>query len=190
MSLAAKEWTGVSIHKIMLAWLRAERSKLTAFVEAEFLSRLLDHPDLRNADENRVRLRLFYCIRNAFFVEIPPDTEWYEVCNLTDDDLVELRAINYPDWTDPADDNELAKVAARKKIVLCDLPSAWEPPILFGHDMNGPFSILEGNHRLTAYARSQRCELSIPVFVGLSPMRCLWNLADKTTPLMQDLFRR
>jgi hypothetical protein len=53
--------------------------------------------------------------------------------------------------------------------------------------MNGPFSILEGNNRLTAYACSTHSGLNTPVFVGLSPMRCLWHLVDRTGPLMQDL---
>jgi hypothetical protein len=33
-------------------------------------------------------------IRNVFVVEIPPDTEWYEVHSLTDKELAELRVVN------------------------------------------------------------------------------------------------
>jgi hypothetical protein len=109
------------------------------------------------------------------------------VHSLTDNELGDLHVVNYHVWNDPADKNELAKVAARKKTQLQSDPSRWEPPIFWGHDKNGPFAIIEGNNRLTAYAASGRSDLNIPVFVGLSPMKCVWHILDNAGPLMHDL---
>jgi hypothetical protein len=197
MTLVAMQWTRVSLHNVMLAWLRAERHKLagplSAFpplVWSSGVAMLLDKADLNNAEENRARLRLFYMIRSLYFVELPPDTEWYEVHNLTDSELSELLAVNHQDWIDAADRNELAKVAARKNLPLRTQPATWEPPILWGHDRAGPFTILEGNNRLAAYVLSGQSGLKIPVFVGLSPLACVFHILDKCNFLMQDLIRR
>jgi hypothetical protein len=111
MSLATMKWTSVSMHNVIVTWLRAERDTNVARILAALpapvwslgLSKLLDQPDLNNPEENRARLRLLYMIRNVFIVEIPPDTKWYNVNNLTDNELSELRVVNYGDWTDPAE---------------------------------------------------------------------------------------
>jgi len=198
MSLAQKNWSPASIYKVVWAWLAAERdtrvagllSSLPAAVWSSGLSTLLDNPNLDDPEENRATLRLLYMIRNPIIVEIPPDTAWYEVHNLTDSELAELRVINSGDWTDPTEKNEIAKVAARKRLALRAPPCSWVPLVLWGHDRNGPFTILEGNNRLTAYAGSGRSDLNIPVFVGLSPIACVWHILDNCRFLMQDLFQR
>jgi hypothetical protein len=85
MSLDAKQWTRVSMHHVVLAWLRSERdtniqrilAQLPALLWAPGLSQLLDHANLNDSEENRARLRLLYLIRNIFVLEIPPDTKWY-----------------------------------------------------------------------------------------------------------------
>ena len=187
-------WSPVSMHKVILMaacgaphLCRKEFIALAMAVWSPGLSNLLDHADLNDPEENRARLRLFYIIRNIFFVEIPPDTAWYEVHSLTDQELAELHVVNHSAWTDPKDKNELAKVAARKNIRLQALPPNWERPILWGHDRAGPFTIVEGNNRPTAYAASGRSALNIPVFVGLSPIACHWHILDNCGVLMHDL---
>jgi hypothetical protein len=56
-------------------------------------------------------------------------------------------------------------------------PSNWGTPILWGHDRKGPFTIIEGNHRLVAYAsQANKSGLSVPVFVGLSKTPCFWHI--------------
>ncbi|WP_316176124.1 hypothetical protein [Bradyrhizobium sp. SZCCHNRI1073] len=198
MSLAQKAWIRVTMHHVILAWLRAERNTNVAAALSRFpwllwapgISKLLDSPDLNDSEENRARLRIMYLIRNVFVLEIPPDTEWYNVRSLTDSELSELHTVNYQTWNDPADQNELRNVAARKPLVLNELPSKWETPILWGHDRNGPFTILEGNNRLTAYAGSAQSGLDIPVLIGLSPMRCHWHLLDRSPLLIYDLIMK
>jgi len=196
--LAAKKWTRVSMHHAVLAWLRAERDTNVPKYLWQFpqllwgpgLSALLDHANLNDVEENRARLRILYVIRNVFVLEIPPDTEWFEVQSLTDGELTELHVVNYAEWNDPGDKNELAKVAARKPSPLRAPPSSWETPILWGHDRNGPFTIIEGNNRLTAYSGSGQSGLDISVLIGLSPMRCHWHIFDRTPLLIYDLIAK
>jgi hypothetical protein len=63
-------------------------------------------------------------------------------------------------------------------------------PILWGHSKAGPFTIIEGNKRLIAYAATGETTINIPVLIGLSPMRCLWHILDQAPPIMQDLIVR
>ncbi len=196
MSFERKEWATVSLHEVVLHWLRAERhSNVAAVLATELLlvptvNCILDNANLDDAVQNRLRLRLLYRIRNNFVLEIPPDTAWYKVRNLTHQDLGTLYAVNFHSWRDPADNNELLKVAERKKLQLATPPSAWEPPILWGHDKTGPFTIIEGNNRLTAYAASGNADIDIPVYVGLSPLACHWHVLDQTGLLLYDLINR
>ncbi len=204
MSLAQKNWRSVSIHRIVLAWLRAERDSgvrnalagAPELVWAPGLNLLLDRPRLNDVEANRARLRLLYMYRNVFMVEIPPDTKWYEVRTMTDAELKELHVVNFHNFNDPADQNELIKVAVRKasveqkrneKIEPRGPPSDWEPPILWGHSKAGPFTIIEGNKRLIAYAASGQTGMNVSVLVGLSPMRCHWHILDNAPFLMYDL---
>jgi ABC-type phosphate transport system substrate-binding protein len=128
-------------------------------------------------------------MRNAYFFEIPPDVEWYKVENLTDEDLDQLYVVNHATWRDAADQNELLKVASRRRAPLTMDPSNWESPVLFGHDEKGPFSIIEGNNRLTAYAASRTNDLNIPVYVGISELKCVWHVLDNCEYVNYDLLR-
>ena len=102
----------------------------------------------------------------------------------------DLHVVDYQDWNDTADKNELHKVALRKDLTLKSDPSEWEPPILWGHDPTGPFTIIEGNNRLTSYVRSGRSGLSVAVFVGISPLRSRLHILDNGPPLLlYDLWK-
>jgi hypothetical protein len=206
MSFAQKNWRPVPMHAVVLAWLRAERpavanrlAQLPELIWVSGLSALLDRADLTDAEENRARLRLLYMIRNAFVLEIPPDTSWYRVDTLTDEELTELHVVNYHDFNDAADQNQLMSVVARKNIIEerrreriepRTQPDDWEMPILWGHAQSGPFSIIEGKRRLIAYAASGQSGINIAVLVGLSPMRCYLHLPDNAPVLMYDLIAR
>jgi hypothetical protein len=189
MALDSKTWTPVSMHEMVLAWLQAERDRFVTHPQAGLITHLLDAPDLTIASENRDRLRLLYSIRNLLMLEIPPDTQWYLVDSLTDAELDQLHAINHHEWTGPADNNELRLVAKRKTLTLSSAPSTWNAPILWGHDKQGPFTIIEGNKRLTAYAGSGQTGLNIRVLVGLSPLANYWHLPDRAGFLLQDMLQ-
>jgi len=72
MSLREQTWKKVSMHEVVLAWIRAERNKNDAKqtwpVDAD-LTVLLDNADLRDAAQNRRRLQLLYLIRSKFFLK-------------------------------------------------------------------------------------------------------------------------
>jgi hypothetical protein len=195
VTLATKHWSRVSVHKVVLAFLIAERATNVAQAQRDApdliasldAPKLLDMPDLSDPEQNHDRLRLLYVIRSRFAREIPPDTHWYEVSNLTDDELSELYVVAHAAWTDPVDQNELLNVAKRKNEKMSDPPANWPPIILWGHSEKGPFTIIEGNHRLVSYARSGQHDLSIPVFVGLSPTLCFWHILDNRKYIGWDM---
>jgi hypothetical protein len=193
MSLADMEWKRVNLHPVVLTWLRAERggyveqARKALGLSLADVADLLDSADLANPDQNRARLRLLYGARNIFSLEIPPDTEWYNVRNLKHEHLNELLVVNHPAWNDPAHHNELHEVAKLKNRSLEKPPSEWDSPILWGHDRNGPFTIMEGNNRLASYVASGRTDLDIPAFIGLSPLKCLYHLPDGARPLIRDM---
>jgi hypothetical protein len=196
MTVAEGQWIPVSIHTFALEYLKAERATYLAqlrtlrpeLITDADLARLLEKPDLTNPFDNQRRLRLLYAIRGPYIVEIPPDTKWREVSTLTDDDLPNLYVTRHEAWTDPADNNELHLVAARKREPAKAPPDQWNRVILWGHRKSGPFTIIEGNHRLVGYMASKSNGLNIPVLVGLSTTPCYWHPLDPRVPIT-DLWR-
>jgi hypothetical protein len=183
MALASMVWSEISINNVVSEFLRAERHRYdpTCFP-------IIDNPNLSDPMENHDRLRLLYVPRAIFMIEIPPDTKWYEVENLTESELDELylSARHSESWAG----KKLDEGAATAQLPLTSPPETWARLILWGHDKKGPFSILEGCHRMLAYAYANpRPRLSLPVYVGLSPSYCYWHHADPVSWLGQDLFK-
>jgi hypothetical protein len=173
-------WQPVTVHAVHLAFVSAEWPKLPLAMPAE--RHLIDAPDLTNASENERRRALLYSWRKPLMEKVPRGTSWYEVRYLERRHLDELLVIGRCGWDDVADRNELPMVAKREHLVLATPPAEWSEPILWGHDRSGPFTILEGNNRLVAYAAtSVPPTLKIPVYIGLSPSRCCWHLPDPTS---------
>jgi len=131
--------------------------------------------------KNYLRLHALVSIRARVIGEIPPDTRWNKVQLLVDSDLAKVNVIASEDRVKKAGPtNELLDYAARvPQIKLETDPENWAMPILWGHSQNGPFSIIEGNNRLVAYAQSGRKGLSIPVCIGISSNLCLWHRPDR-----------
>jgi hypothetical protein len=194
MPLANAIWIPATVHHVVSEFLLNERQTNFADIPQDLIPwgmAVIDAPNLNNPQENHMRLRAFYNRRAPFFVEIPTDTQWYEVRNLTDNELDDLHVVAHPAFTSTADRNELRQVAARLPEPLMTPPKKWKRPILWGHEMSGPFSIFEGNHRLIAYASLiPPPGLDIPVFVGLSPTPCHWHIHDAVASLAQHLWPR
>jgi hypothetical protein len=72
MALADMDWTEISIHNVVLEFLRGEREKLMG--PLSWLP-VIDTPNLNDPLENYRRLRLLYLPRGKFMIEIPPDTK-------------------------------------------------------------------------------------------------------------------
>jgi len=190
MALANMVWTEISIHDVVSEFLRGERNSYLD-VYPSWLP-IIDNPDLNDSLENHKRLRLFYIKRGIFMVEIPPDTKWYEVQSLTDAEVDELYLSARHNQTWDHAGNKLDQVAIVDQLALESPPDAWPGRIiLWGHDKTGPFSIIEGCHRMLAHANANpRPLLNICVYVGLSPSYCYWHYADPPFLLGNDLFKR
>jgi hypothetical protein len=194
MSLADMTWRRISVHHVVAEFLRNEPHRLALALSPASQARLapmITSPNIGDAAENHARLRLLHLVRRQLIGEIPPDTQWHEVRNLTDSELAELHVIARSGWDAPGqDNNELLRVAARMPRPLLGPPTNWPAPILWGHDKAGPFTIIEGNNRLVAYAStSPRAGLAVPVLVGLSPTPCLFHVFDPRACIANDLWK-
>lgn len=188
-ALAHETWEPCSVHAVVLAFLQAEWDKpLLGAFPLRMLGdrRIIDDADIENAVQNNLRTSLLWLRRAALLQWIPTDTQWFEVRFLRAQHFHQIRAINCPEWRSPEDSNELLKVAIRKPDTLRSSVSAWQPPIFWGHDQDGPFTVLEGNHRMAALAGSeQRSGCALTVYVGLSAELCRWHLPDKAALIDQ-----
>ena len=178
MLLAAETWTPTSIDDLVLSFLRGEWGKLDSSNPMAD-KQLITNPALDDLNQNQIRAQLLFGIRGGLLSRIPGDTKWFKVEYLRPVHFGGLHAICCEGWTDPLDTNELFKVAARKRFELKGEPlESWEP-ILWGHSVAGPFSIIEGNHRLTALAaRSDKQDVAMLSYVGLSSQKCAWHCPD------------
>jgi hypothetical protein len=180
-------WRQITIHHVIAAFLHAERN--TRFNRYQPWLSLIDTPNLTDPLENHKRLRLLYFFRAKFMVEVPTDTAWYEVAFLSENDTnaLYLSARHNPKWD--AEGNRLDLVAQAVKEPITANPTDWARVILWGHDKTGPFTILEGSHRMLGYAyATPRPPLNIAVYVGLSPSYCFWHSFDPAFYIANDLW--
>jgi hypothetical protein len=189
MARDRKKWTPTSIHRVVSEFLLGERQGV-ADLYPPWLP-IVDDPHLDDPLENHKRLRLLLIRRGVFMVEIPPDTQWYEV-QFTEKDIKRLyvSAKHNPDWDRPG--NRLDQVAATLRPEPAPLtapPDKWAACIiLWGHKRSGPFTIIEGNHRMLSWAHTKpRPPLKITALVGISLSYCHWHFEDPRVSLGQGL---
>jgi|ERR1043166_5085981 hypothetical protein len=195
MSLAEKNWNPITIHEMEAIFLQSERYRLfdlnglPKVGPDDFF--IIDNPDISDNEQNNNRHRMLLLFRAPLLERIPRDTIWYKVRSLTDVELEELYVIGRCGWDyDDSnqndlkfirDKNELKCVSARRPNPLKNSPTNWLCPILWGHDKSGPFTIIDGNNRLTEYVSSFQFDclsLDIEVIIGLSSNPCYWHLLD------------
>jgi hypothetical protein len=184
----------MTVHAVVAEFLRSERDKVLALPPAELppdaLPRI-DQPNIVDPSENHTRLRCLALIRRWLLGEIPPDTRWYKVYTLTDAELPELYVIGRCGFegSSEGDNHQLQSFASSHSQTMNSSPSNWGTPILWGHERRDPFTIIDGNHRLVAYAsQAYKSGLSIPVFVGLSKTPCFWHIFDAPNKLVNDFW--
>jgi len=177
MSLANRAWNRVSVHEVVAEFLRGERFKFGQSLPWAEMA-LIDAPNISDPRENHARLRYLYCFRGHLIGEIPPDTRWYEVRNLTGEELSKHSAV------------AMRLGGAHSYPLSVSQPTSWARPILWGHEKDGPFTILEGNNRLVAYAsQGQQSALMIPALVGLSPTPCCFHIFNPPDVIANDLWK-
>jgi hypothetical protein len=177
-ALADETWISATHAEVCMAFLRAEWEKVPEITRWHD-RRLIDAPDLANGQENSLRRLILGSWREPLLAHIPADTSWWRVRSLRHTHATELLVIASDDWRDPMDGNELVRVARRRGETLRSQPADWSPPILWGHQRAGPFTILEGNNRLVNYAASAiNAWFAVECYVGLSPSPSVWHLPD------------
>jgi hypothetical protein len=179
--LAAEAWTPCSKHQMVLAFLQAEWEKypqLHQLGDRRLITQ--GHADLGDFVQNSLRASLLWQVRGFLFQHVPHDIEWHEVSHLRCEHFWQLLNVHHFDWSRYAATNRLEEVAQVRGEPLRGAPDEWPPPILFGHDRDGPFTILEGNHRLSALASApaERQNWRTIALVGLTPRRCGWHRPD------------
>jgi hypothetical protein len=193
----------VAVHEVFATFCRSERDRITGFLdhleargalpetEANALRTAVEHPDAESPLLHHLRMRAVYVLRAPLLGEIPPDTRWYAVSHLEREHLGELLVISRCGWDKPSHGNELDAVAACEAVEAGPVhPENWDRRlILWAHSRRGPFTILEGNHRLVALrAASTIPPLHVEVLVGLSPSPCLLHRQDAARPLLYGLW--
>ena len=172
----------------------------------EAAARLVTTPTLDNADENKMRRALLFVRHGALWRELPKGTEWYEA-EIRSADLHRIRVFPRAHWRKLADgDFTITQVAQRivdrrfhdlapeafwSKIEnlrdhLQEDDTAAGAVLLIGLSESGPFTILDGNHRLVAaLLAAPEAVDRLRFFCGLSPKmaQCCWYQTNLTTLL-------
>jgi len=192
-----------------------EDEVIADFLKAEFFqpefdpyrerfSKLVFQPDLGNDRECRIRRALLFRRRGRLWRELPLDTEWWEVA-LQPSDLAQLRIFPRKQWRGLASgsfylldmisrikqrvfsESEITSFSAKMKSVTSDVASGvhMNSIILIGIDASGPFTILEGNHRMAGamLVSPETAHQRFNFFCGLSPRmsQCCWYQTDFNT---------
>ena len=133
---------------------------------------LVRTPDLSNAAENSARRSLLFLRRGAMWRELPADTQWFDV-ELGRQDLNRIRVFPRAHWRKLAresfyltdvvefirargkqldDNNSQGEFYSRLRALdtLISKKAVNTTVLLIGIDENGPLTILDGNHRVTA----------------------------------------
>lgn len=173
-------WPEVSANEVTWAFLCSEFDQR---VEPGYRARLLaafpgivNRPNFNDPHENLNRHLALQSIRSGLLHWLPLSTRWSKT-RLKHTQVDRLRVFGRSGLDGPHDRNEVTQVAARVDWTLTAPPSQWKPVVLWGHDRRGPFTILEGNHRIVSAVRSG-VAFDIEVYVGLSSDFCYWHLPD------------
>jgi hypothetical protein len=191
-----------------------EDEVIAEFLRNDFHSEVFEHyrsalhalvatPDLRNASQNKVRRALLNVRHRSLWKELPSDTAWFEA-EIQMKDLDRFRVFPRAQWRkfalgdfgltqiaqrivddrfrEHASVDFLAKIDdLRDHLKQQDIGGA----VLFiGENESGPFTILDGNHRLVAALLTSPQALErFRFFCGLSPRmaQCCWYRTNVAT---------
>lgn len=160
------------------------------------LGDLVAKPNLDRERDNELRRALLFIRNGALWRELPKGTEWFEV-EVKPADLLGIRAFPRAQWRKLARGNfgitgiarrvsggECGKIAEQEFLSRIQqlrgriiAGTAARAVLLIGQGATGPFTILDGNHRLlAALLISPPCIERFRFFCGLSPRmdECCW----------------
>jgi hypothetical protein len=193
----------VSENEVITAFLKSEVHN-PEFEEYREASRaLLTNPDFNNADQNAKRRALLFIRHDALWRELPRSTEWIEV-EVCAADLARIRVFPRAQWPKLArgdfalseiarsvasgrhlaEESFFSKIADLRRWLAQDAEAG--AVLLIGITESGPFTILDGNHRLLAATlTSPQAVQRLTFFCGLSPRmaECCWYETNVVTLL-------
>jgi O-antigen/teichoic acid export membrane protein len=171
------------------------------------VARLVTAPALQNADENNLRRALLFVRHGALWRELPEGTEWFEA-EIRSADLHRIRVFPRAHWRKLAlGDFSITQVAQRvideryrdrtpaafrakienlRDRLQADDTAVAGAVLLIGLSESGPFTILDGNHRLlAAMLAAPEAVDRFRFFCGLSRKmaQCCWYQTNVTTLL-------
>ncbi len=192
-------------HEVIAEFLKNEFHHPEFDPYRQTLGHLVLAPDLSDERENNLRRSLLFLRRGAMWRELPPDTRWFEV-ELTHENLSKIRVFPRAQWRKIAQGNfyltEISKQARQRlekraedefflklqrlgqDIQRDDMDST---VLLIGVDEHGPWTILDGNHRIAASMLAAPAAVCtrFRFICGLSPKmtECCWYRTSFATLL-------
>jgi len=159
--------------------------------EQTSIAALVNNPDFNDGSQNFDRRRLLFQVRYPLLAQLPNPLEWHSATMQTGD-LEKLRLIRHCGWDDKALDNLVGKIrfptafdltgqkkiaAILERIAASDFDKTL---LLVAKVTDGPFTILDGNHRATAMMvaklKGTFAEADVNAYIGVSPRMgtCIW----------------
>jgi hypothetical protein len=191
-----------------------ENEVIAQFLQSEFFQEeykeyreiyadLVINPDLSDERENAIRRALLFHRRGRLWRELPEDTEWWEV-DLQPEDVKRIRIFARNHWLRygaptflllDAVERVRSRIAhhsrdafiAKLRSLSAEMARAvqYSSVILITINNSAPFTILEGNHRMTAAAlmSPETVNRRFRFVCGFSPRmaECCWYRTDVST---------
>lgn len=193
----------VSEDEVMAEFLKSDFNNPDFEEYRETLSTLVNNPDLSNPVENAKRRALLFIRHASLWRVLPEGTEWFEV-SLRPSDFERIRVFPRAHWRKLAKGDfaisevvrEIASGKCRNVVAkefltkILDIRSWLEQDVdagavlLIGMGETGPFTVLDGNHRLAAsLLASSEAAKRFRVYCGLSPRmgQCCWYNTNIST---------
>jgi O-antigen/teichoic acid export membrane protein len=193
----------VSEDEVILEFLKNDigSSRFTQYQDS--VEKYIARPNLQDTAENEIRRALFVVRHGKLWNELPDDAEWFEA-SLDPGDLDRIRVFPRAEWRKVAlGDFSLTVVSQRiaedwyhrrsseafrqkigklrRRLERRELAGAI---LLIGKSETGPFTILDGNHRLVAAVLNSPMSISeFRFFCALSPKmdQCCWYRTNAAT---------
>jgi O-antigen/teichoic acid export membrane protein len=193
----------VSENEVIAEFLKTDFHKPEFRTYQQSLGNLVTTPNLTDVVENAVRRALLFVRHGALWRELPVGTQWFEV-EIERSDLKRIRVFPRAQWRKLArGDFGLTEISQRIASGECAgvadeafllkiqqlrsrLGGGWAPGavLLIGVSRNGPFTLLDGNHRMVAAVLGRSEALSrFRFFCALSPKmtECCWYETNVAT---------
>ena len=151
-------------------------------MDISYIEQILSNGNITSEQENEIRRRILGVKRGfkknrGLFENFPENAEWtYAVFG--PEDLPKIFYLNFPDWNERTNNTgrptDFATVLLQDKAenmrefrqIAKNIKNA--PPMIFVTDENeSRFTILEGHHRMTAYALAPETFENIRVLLGI-----------------------